>query len=182
MRSMSHWNLNRRSRRIASLVGALAGALLGALVSGGPSPASAQPSPGKPWLGVILAVDGQPGILIQRVYPGSPAAAAGLKAGDRVLRVAGGGVPDVAAMQQAIAAQQVGDRVELEITRKGRPLTLKVLLKAMPTYEEQVRQHLLGKPAPPFSVTPVDDTGATGTLSLASLRGKVVLLEFWASY
>jgi thiol-disulfide isomerase/thioredoxin len=152
------------------------------VMASGASSAWAQPSPGKPWLGVVLAVDGQPGIPIQRVYPGSPAAAARLLAGDRVFRVAGGGVPDVQAMQQAVAAHRPGDRIELEITRKGRRMTIKVLLKAMPTYAEQVKQHLLDKPAPPFTVTPVDDQGAAGTLTLASLRGRVVLLEFWASY
>lgn len=158
------------------------GVLALALAALGAPSALAQPRPGKAWLGVILKVDNQPGVPIQRVYPGSPAEAAGLKAGDRVFRVAGGGVPDVSAMQQAVGSFQPGDRVDVEIRRKGRPMTIRVLLKAMPTYEEQVKQHLLGKPAPPFTVTPVDDQGAAGTLTLSSLRGKVVLLEFWASY
>lgn len=37
---------------------------------------------------------------------------------------------------------------------------------------------LIGKPAPPFTLTLFDG----GTVSLAALRGKVVLLNFWASW
>jgi peroxiredoxin len=39
---------------------------------------------------------------------------------------------------------------------------------------------LIGNPAPDFRVIPIQ--GSTGAVSLAALRGKVVVLDFWGTY
>jgi cytochrome c biogenesis protein CcmG/thiol:disulfide interchange protein DsbE len=41
---------------------------------------------------------------------------------------------------------------------------------------------LVGHPAPPFSLTVLHDSGNQSTLSLASLKGKAAVLNFWASW
>ncbi|MBV8076119.1 MAG: TlpA family protein disulfide reductase [Planctomycetaceae bacterium] len=41
---------------------------------------------------------------------------------------------------------------------------------------------LLGKPAPDFTLTVLDGAGKTRTLSKADLAGKVVLIDFWATW
>jgi len=43
-----------------------------------------------------------------------------------------------------------------------------------------VRSALLGRPAPPFSLPPLEASG--GTVTLSSLRGQVVVVNFWASW
>jgi thiol-disulfide isomerase/thioredoxin len=43
-------------------------------------------------------------------------------------------------------------------------------------------QEKLGKPAPDFSLTLLDGPGKTRTMSKADLAGKVVLIDFWATW
>ena len=144
--------------------------------------ARAQPRPGRAWLGVLLGQDSTPGILIRKVYPGSPAQAAGFKVNDRVFRVAGGGVFSIPAMQQAIAAYRPGQTIRVKIKRAGHWKVLTVHLKAMPTYEQRVRKHLLNKPAPALNVTRVSNGRGGPVITNRTLKGHVVLLEFWASW
>lgn len=143
--------------------------------------ASAQPRPGQPWLGVVLKDDGGPGVRVMRVMTGSPADKGGIVAGDRILRVAGGAVPNVRAVQQAVRAQRVGQGVAVRLRRGARTSTVRLKLEAMPTYASRVRKALLGRKAPRFSVQRAD--GVPGQiLDNQAFLGKVVLLEFWASW
>src|SRR4029079_13149669 len=41
---------------------------------------------------------------------------------------------------------------------------------------------LVGKPAPDFTLTVLDGAGKTRTVSRADLAGKVVLIDFWATW
>lgn len=81
-----------------------------------------------PWIGA----DGQPvtsqiaqamnlsrpgGVLLKDVYPGGPAAAAGLKSGDVVLQVDGVGVDDMQGLNYRAATHRVGDQVKVLIAR-----------------------------------------------------------------
>jgi serine protease Do len=83
-----------------------------------------------PWLGA----DGQPvtgeiaqslglsrpgGVLIKSVYPGGPAANAGVKSGDVVLSVDGGDVDDMQALNYRIATHRPGEVVKLELVAGG---------------------------------------------------------------
>ncbi len=135
---------------------------------------------GRAWLGVYLGSDGQPGVLVRKVHPGSPAAKAGLKAGDRILSINNAALPSVRALQREVSSYHPGDKVALQVRRAGSSLKIVVLLERLLTYPERVRKALVGKPAPAFSVPRV---GAVGqTVSTKGMKGKLWLLEFWASW
>ncbi len=83
------------------------------------------------WLGVgiqpltaelaeSLGAPGERGVLVNRVLPGSPARAAGLREGDIVIRFAGSPVTGLREFQRLVAATEPGKEAELEILREGR--------------------------------------------------------------
>ncbi len=68
------------------------------------------------------------GALIDVVSPSSPAAAAGIEAGDIVTSIGGTPVTSVEDVFLAIRSHQVGDRVDVEIVRGDERLTLEATL------------------------------------------------------
>ena len=112
------------------------------------------------WLGVAMEPGGgtPAGVGVRHVVRTSPAEKAGVKEGDRIVKVDGGGV-----------ARAVD----------GKEVALKVTLEPRPTADEMLRMDHLGAVAPAWkNVAPVG--GAPK--SLADLRGRVVVLDFWATW
>lgn len=68
----------------------------------------------------------------QAVLPNSPAAAAGLRAGDVILEVNGKAVEGRATLGRLIQSMDVGDNVTLKVVRNGVELNLRVTLDAHP--------------------------------------------------
>jgi S1-C subfamily serine protease len=66
------------------------------------------------------------GVLIARVMPNSPAAQAGLRAGDVITAIEGQPVKEGAAVQQAVERSSVGQNLSLTLRRGGREQTLAV--------------------------------------------------------
>jgi S1-C subfamily serine protease len=66
------------------------------------------------------------GLKLDAVREGSPAAAAGLKAGDKIVRLAGRDIRNVYDYTQALSEMKAGQEYEVELLRDGRRLTLKV--------------------------------------------------------
>jgi hypothetical protein len=93
-------------------------------------PTSFQPTMGKggiPRLGIMPNYeDDKPGVLIDGVSDKGPAALAGLKAGDRILSIAGKNVPNVNTYMAVMAQQKRGQAIELRVLRNGKEVTLKV--------------------------------------------------------
>lgn len=67
------------------------------------------------------------GVLVAAVSADSPAAAAGLKAGDVITAVDGRSVTTAADIAEAMRRPRAGEGVDISITRDRKPLTLKVL-------------------------------------------------------
>ena len=72
------------------------------------------------------------GALVTRVYPGSGAAAGGLRSGDVILSVNGQRVIDAASLHNIEGLQPVGSTLDLEISREGKPVSLRAALKEQP--------------------------------------------------
>lgn len=72
--------------------------------------------------------DATGGALVQAVEPGSPAAAAGIQAGDLITSVDGKPIADGTALQQAIRSNKAGATVTIGLTRNGSTTTVKATL------------------------------------------------------
>lgn len=77
------------------------------------------------------------GVLIVRVMPDSPAARAGLRAGDVIQRLNGQAVEDAGAVQRAVENTQVGGDLRLELRRNGQSVNLAVRTGAFPVQRVQ---------------------------------------------
>ena len=86
------------------------------------------------YLGIILAANdaSEPGVRIARVVPSSPAARAGLRAGDIVLAVEGEPVRTPSCVAKALATSHAGKVVEVLVQRAGRRLRRSIRLRQRP--------------------------------------------------
>jgi Do/DeqQ family serine protease len=97
----------------------------------------------RPWLGVStqpvtgdvaksLGLDRPRGVLVDEVYPGGPAAKAGLQRGDVILSVAGSDVFDSQGVRYVAATQRPGAEVPLKIIRGSSQRALNARVEAPP--------------------------------------------------
>ncbi|HEX6189706.1 MAG TPA: M20/M25/M40 family metallo-hydrolase [Pyrinomonadaceae bacterium] len=70
--------------------------------------------------------DSSDGMLLDGVRDGSPAAKAGLKAGDKIVKMAGKDVKNVYDYTHALSEMKGGEEYEVEIVRAGQRMTLKL--------------------------------------------------------
>ena len=71
------------------------------------------------------------GVLVEKVEEDSPAAKGGLMAGDVILRVGSKSVDEVRDIWKGLEKYEEGDKVEVEVLRKGSKKTLTVVLEEM---------------------------------------------------
>jgi serine protease DegQ len=79
-----------------------------------------------------LGLDEARGAVVTRVYPGSAAAAAGLKIGDVIVAANGQRVDDSASLRNFQGLQPVNAKVSLDIRREGKPLRIAATLREQP--------------------------------------------------
>jgi putative serine protease PepD len=84
-----------------------------------------------PYLGVSIE-DADGGARIGEVRPGSPAADAGLRVGDVVVRAGGGAVDSADDLRHAVESRKPGDSLELTVKRDGETTTVTVELGTRP--------------------------------------------------
>jgi len=80
-----------------------------------------------------LTVDEDSGVLVVKVMPNSPAAKAGVRAGDVIHQIDGQSVSNAESVQQAVESSSVGGNVQLSLHRNGQNLNVAVhpgILKA----------------------------------------------------
>ncbi len=105
------------------------------------------------WIGLVAqpllkTMDAKSGILVGGVIGGSPAAKAGLKAGDLVTRCNGKEVPasraaeDLPVFNRMLLEAEIGSEISLEGSRDGRPMNWKVIGTAREPAEPREKELL----------------------------------------
>ncbi|HET7546068.1 MAG TPA: redoxin domain-containing protein [Polyangiaceae bacterium] len=148
----------------------------------GPRSLEPRPAAERGWLGVELSMrgPGEPGVLVRDVVRGSPAALSGVLGGDVILSVDGQNVARPDDVSRLVAVTGAGQRLRLGFVRGAETRLLAIQLERFPSNDEIMRRQYVGAPAPELEALET----AQGSLEprLARLRGKVVVLEFWASW
>jgi serine protease Do len=104
------------------------------------------------WLGVLLQavnndladafkLDRPRGALVAQILPDSPAASAGFKQGDIILRYGGEPVEDSSQLPRMIGVTPVGKTVPMSILRNGEPLEIKATIARLEATEETGFHH-----------------------------------------
>jgi len=70
------------------------------------------------------------GLMVESVTPGSPAAQAGVRKGDRLLAWNGREIADVRAFERLLWSAGAGDTVKIGLERKGKDVAVEVLLRS----------------------------------------------------
>jgi len=83
-------------------------------------------------LAQALDLDTPRGAVVTRVYPGSAAAAAGVRTGDVILSANGQRIDSREALHNFEGLQAVGARIDLELQRDGQPLRVQATLREQP--------------------------------------------------
>ncbi|MBD2727266.1 trypsin-like peptidase domain-containing protein [Nostoc sp. FACHB-892] len=80
-----------------------------------------------------LSMNEDNGVLVVQVVPNSPAAKAGIRAGDVIQKLGGQSVKDASSVQRAVENSQVGGDLRMELRRNGQNLNIAVRPGAFPT-------------------------------------------------
>lgn len=110
----------------------------------------------RPWLGAwgqgvnseiaaALGMERPTGVLVNDVYPGSPADAAGVQVGDVILSVAGHELNDPQALRFRIATLVIDEKADLRVWRRGRVQTLKLSVESPPEDPPREQTELSGR-------------------------------------
>jgi peroxiredoxin len=134
------------------------------------------------WLGVELVASApeQPGVTVRDVIRNSPAEHAGLRPGDVILRVAGEAVNEADDVVRLVGNNPAGARLGVSFARGNESRMLQVRLGPAPDDDGVMRMRYVGAPAPAL----LDLQSVQGSVEPTknALQGKVVVLEFWASW
>lgn len=137
-----------------------------------------RPRGAPPWLGIEMANATEGGARVVHVVRGAPAAQAGLREGDRVVKIDGTQVDTPSEVSRLVSQKAAGAAVDVTFVREGSPRTVKATLAVRPTADDMLRMEFVGTFAP--SWPGLTAASGSGPLALSSLRGRVVVLEFWA--
>lgn len=123
-----------------------------------------------------FGMDKPKGALVAEVFPDTPAAKAGIKAGDVILSVNGMDINKSGSLPPVIGMTPVGQPVELRLLRQGKLQTMRVTVESLPDDKKQASQgKRSGKGAP--EVTGKTVLGAT-LITLEDAAKKKLDIDF----
>jgi serine protease Do len=101
------------------------------------------------------------GIVVEAVVPGSPAADAKIQPGDVIRKFDGREVKNFAALRSMVAQVDLNKKVELEVVRNGKPMTVSAEIREQPIENQTARAPRQGQPGqrgqrPPQQQIPPD--------------------------
>ena len=140
------------------------------------TPLAARGAP--PWLGIEMANANEGGARVVHVVRGAPAAQAGLRDGDRVVKVDGTPIDTPSDVTRLVSQKAAGAIVDVSFVREGAEHSAKATLAVRPSPDDVLRMEFVGTFAPAWSG--LTAASGSGPLALGGLRGRVVVLEFWA--
>jgi len=82
-----------------------------------------------PDLAQAFGLSAQRGAVVTQVTPGSPADKAGLKSGDIITHLNGRPVRDASDVRNVIGLLRIGQKVEMQVMRNGKPHTLRAMVE-----------------------------------------------------
>ncbi|OFZ16370.1 MAG: hypothetical protein A2X86_21875 [Bdellovibrionales bacterium GWA2_49_15] len=126
--------------------------------------------------------NGQQGVLVKSTFPDTPAAQAGLRSGDEIVKIVGVSVHTPEDLVREVTNKGVGFTVKIEFVRKGKHLAKDITLVAMPDMLSITKQKLLKHQAPDFEAVVVQGPGAQFQMKTQREKGRVTLLDFWATW
>ncbi len=103
-----------------------------------------------------LGLERPQGVLVGSIYPNGPAAQAGLRTGDVILRVDGREVNDPRALKFRIATRKLGEAATLDVLRQGQRRQVSIPLREAPEN-------------PPRSITPLAGNHPFGGATVGNL-------------
>jgi peroxiredoxin len=134
---------------------------------------------GKAWFGVAMARSPGGGLMVEHVFPASPAERMKITPGDVLVRADQLELEAPNDLVEHVRLHEPGMSVEVVVRRGGEEKPLTVVLEEYPGDEEVQRLMHVGKAAyPSFGVTAVQGTFP----ELSSLQGRVVIVDFFANW
>jgi serine protease Do len=137
------------------------------------------------WLGIsgrdeppAFGVMPEKGAVIGEIHDGTPAASAGLRAGDRVVKLDGKDIASFEQLRTRIAEQEPNQKVALELIRDGKRMNLDVALGQRPDADSLARFPAgRGNPIPAPAPTPAPQPKSSDLYSGAPARLGVEVRE-----
>lgn len=122
-----------------------------------------------------LGMEKAEGALVDQPQPDSPAAKAGIKAGDVITAVSGQPIKDARALAQRIAMDAPGTKVQLSILRDGQTRAVELTLGTMPKQQQEAnaqpqQQHPTTDPNLGLSLAPAREVQGSGNEGVVVLE------------
>lgn len=139
--------------------------------------AEARTQSARAWIGIGIE-KGTKGILINKVFPGTPGYQAGLQKDDEIVSIDNIPVMLPAALIEQVTNKGVGNSVSLTIVRLGKTQEVQLKLAAKPDQRALLQKNLLGQKAPPISLHEVFSDKPYDS----SKRDSIKIVMFWATW
>lgn len=134
----------------------------------------------KPWLGVSMSRPSGGGVKVEHVFRTSPAEKAKIKKGDQLTHADDVKLDRPRDLVRHVARHKPGMSIKLTVRRGGKSSDMRVTLAEHPGMEKLLRLMHVGRDAYELSgLTPIQGTTPS---SIKDLRGKVVLIDFFAGW